>query len=371
MSLPADLTPHTEWIHSYLEAVGRWHTGKPPAVSDKVVLTPQDLADPVTCWVRIANRMRYTPFLLVNAWVLGNEVELGVLQKENQGVREWRVPIPLSPDACTGLMQVVLRRGNERAPNTAESPIIAWTEYPQESGVTTPTRYTVERRAQTPKRVSVRFNYAISPEAIFPRDLLELALQNIVGKRPCPVVLCIGPSGAGKTTAMAVLLQEWARRERRAFTYVGRYVDPVLFISSTRLWGWGEDIEVVPTPNVAFHEQASFGGALGMLEAAVSQGPTRTMTDALVVDEVLTAEDYRLLMAGVTAGMGVFSTMHASPRPVQGVPPWVTRFLEIMPREIRSSPPDERYLPHVGIAISVNQWKVIGVAVEGEWHWSE
>lgn len=343
----------------YLTQVGMWHARRATApLGDESDITSDDIATPVACWARMANYYRQTDHLLTGASLMpnGNLLLLFVVRRDDE-VKEERQLLTIHPDAARGLVEALAVEGNRRAPNAAESPVVVWTVFQNLDGVVAPARFTIDRAGRETMRVTVRFNYALRSEDVFPRHLLDAVIDALMTVRPRPRVLFYGPSGVGKTTALAAMVWEWLKREPfLSFVYLGRYTDPILFAEPTLVWGWREEILVPPTVSFASHQQARFAGILSSLEVAATQGATRSKPDAVIQDEVMSASDVMLMALCTTDGSGFLSTTHAPALPPQPGerPPWQARLESF-------NPPVGPDLITVDVAVMLRDYRVAGV----------
>lgn len=287
--------------------VGQWFGGKPTGHA----LRSEDLGSPVPALIDLAEQTRYQR-LLTGLWITDAGLTLKFLG-------DHRELVTLPPLAVEGLARALTRRGNEEAPNMAESPVVVWSEAPVSGGIMRVVRITLERAGSVVLRISVRFNYAVPIDFMLaePAEKCWDALNEVVdfALAEKPRMLVVGPSGSGKTTVVQGLIRMLLERQPLlCLTYFGRFWDPVVFRKPTVLWGPGQEIVMPVAPVAAIHTQARFVGGLSTLVAAADQGATRSEPDFIIQDEMLSSEDTILAAHAATVGAGYISTAHTSVR---------------------------------------------------------
>ena len=146
------------------------------------------------------------------------------------------------------------------------------------------------------------FRQARGPGAVFRIIPNEIATLDGLGlppalKRLCEwkngLIIVSGPTGAGKTTTLAAMVNEIVRQQKR---HVITIEDPIEFIQKT-----GKS--VVTQRQVGEHVD-SFAGAL---RSALRESP-----DVVVVGEMRDLETIQLALAAAETGVLVFGTLHTN-----------------------------------------------------------
>ncbi len=146
------------------------------------------------------------------------------------------------------------------------------------------------------------FRQARGPGAVFRIIPNRIATLDSLGlppalKRLCDwkngLILVSGPTGAGKTTTLAAMVNEIVTQQKR---HVITIEDPIEFIQKT-------DKSVVTQRQVGKHVD-SFAGAL---RSALRESP-----DVVVVGEMRDLETIQLALAAAETGVLVFGTLHTN-----------------------------------------------------------
>jgi twitching motility protein PilT len=125
------------------------------------------------------------------------------------------------------------------------------------------------------------------------------------------LVLVTGPTGSGKTTTLAALVQEINRGQRR---HIITIEDPIEFIH--------QPVRSVTTQREVGEHTESFAAAL---RSALRESP-----DVLVVGELRDLETVSLALAAAETGVLVFGTLHTNSAAKS-----VHRIIDMMPPETR------------------------------------
>ncbi|MFO0553585.1 MAG: PilT/PilU family type 4a pilus ATPase [Polyangiaceae bacterium] len=143
-------------------------------------------------------------------------------------------------------------------------------------------------------------------ELNLPRVLKKLAaLQN-------GLVLVSGPTGSGKTTTLAAIIDEINRTARR---HVITIEDPIEFVHTP-------DQSILTQREVGLHTE-SFAAAL---RAALRASP-----DVLVVGELRDLETVQLALAAAETGVLVFGTLHTN-----SAAKCIDRLIDLCPEEVHN-----------------------------------
>jgi twitching motility protein PilT len=125
------------------------------------------------------------------------------------------------------------------------------------------------------------------------------------------LVLVTGPTGSGKSTTLAAMVQEINRTSDR---HIITIEDPIEFVHAARR-------SVITQREVGSHVESFAAG----LRSALREAP-----DVLVVGEVRDQETAQLALAAAETGVLVFGTLHAN-----SAARVVDRILDMLPEEVR------------------------------------
>jgi twitching motility protein PilT len=142
--------------------------------------------------------------------------------------------------------------------------------------------------------------------------LKDLGFPAVIAKLatlPRGLVLVTGPTGTGKSTTLAAIIDE-ANRNRR--DHIITVEDPIEFVHPSKSC-------VVNQREVGFHTQ-SFGAAL--------RGALREDPDIILVGEMRDLETISRAIEAATTGHLVFSTLHTA-----GAAKTIDRVIEVFPHE--------------------------------------
>jgi|GEM_PF-623169 len=168
------------------------------------------------------------------------------------------------------------------------------------------------------------------PDAIFvPSVLQEIVLQITHG-----LVLICGPTGSGKTTTIASLLQ--ARGSKRA-EHVITLEDPVEYIMPS-------DLPTLFTQREVGRDEVSYARGL---RAAMRQAP-----HVIVIGEIRDADTASIALEAAETGHVVIATIHSSS--VEMTP---HRFLQMIPAQ-RQELAKEQLASNIGAIMVQRLWKV-------------
>ncbi len=158
------------------------------------------------------------------------------------------------------------------------------------------------------QRSAVAAAFRLIPSVITPID--ELGLPTIVhelARRPRGLVLVTGPTGSGKTTSLAAMIDEINRTRDE---HIVTIEDPIEFVHAHR--------RCVINQRELGSDALSFSGAL---KAALRQDP-----DVILVGEMRDLETISTALTAAETGHLVFGTLHT-----QDAPQTIDRVIDVFP----------------------------------------
>src|SRR6202035_1658062 len=159
------------------------------------------------------------------------------------------------------------------------------------------------------QRGAVAAAFRLIPSEIVPIDKLGLPpIVHELARRPRGLVLVTGPTGSGKTTSLASMIDEINRtREEHIVTIE----DPIEFVHAHN--------RCVINQRELGNDATSFGAAL---KAALRQDP-----DVILVGEMRDLETISTALTAAETGHLVFGTLHT-----QSAPSTIDRIVDVFPR---------------------------------------
>jgi twitching motility protein PilT len=156
-------------------------------------------------------------------------------------------------------------------------------------------------------------NVIPAPEAIkVPTSALKAFLEAKNG-----LFLICGPTGSGKSTTIAAMVQHRAKRRRE---HVISFEDPIEFV-------YPEDLPTLMSQREMGTDEIDFGNAL---RAALRQAP-----DVIIIGEIRDGETAEIALQAAETGHVVVATLHTS-----SAAQTVQRFLKLIPSERLESAQD-------------------------------
>jgi twitching motility protein PilT len=160
------------------------------------------------------------------------------------------------------------------------------------------------------QRSAVAAAFRLIPSVIVPIDELGLpAVVHDLARRPRGLVLVTGPTGSGKTTSLAAMIDEINRTRDE---HIVTIEDPIEFVHAHR--------RCVINQRELGADAQSFAGAL---KAALRQDP-----DVILVGEMRDLETISTALTAAETGHLVFATLHT-----QDAPQTIDRVIDVFPPE--------------------------------------